>query len=90
MDSLITNEIVEKFLAGDREEISFENIHGEEIRVKQKNGRVFVYHSDCAEDYMPMEQMICEFHLEPVEWVGVIKAAKLVMMAEVEKILKTK
>jgi len=90
MENLITNEIVEKFLAGDRAEISFENIHGEEIRVKQKNGRVFVHHNDCTEDYIPMEQMICEFHLEPVEWMGVIKAAKLVMMAEAERIFKSK
>ena len=90
MENLITREIVDKFLAGDRAEISFENIHQEEIRVKQKKGRVFVFHDDCTKDYIPLEQLICDFHLEPVEWISVIQAAKLVMVAESAKVLKAK
>jgi hypothetical protein len=90
MENLITREIVENFLAGDRKEISFENIHGEEIRVKQKNGRIFIHHDDCTKEYIPIEQLICLFHLEPVEWMGVIQASKLILFGEIEKKMKLK
>jgi hypothetical protein len=85
MENLISREVLDKFLNGDRKEISFENIHGEKIRVKQKRGRVFVHHNDCTKDYVPMEKLLCDFHLEPVEWMGVVQASRIVLLYKEKK-----
>ena len=82
MENLITDETIERFTYDQEEVLSFSNIHGEEIHVKSKNGKVYVHHTDCTDDYIPLEQLILEWHLEPVEWLSVLKAAKMTMLKQ--------
>jgi hypothetical protein len=79
MEDLIKNETIEKFTYDKEEVLSFSNIHGEEIRVKSKDGKIYVHHDDCTDDYVTLEELIFKFHLEPVEWLSVLKAAKMTM-----------